>query len=441
MWDTFAPCLYIFVNYYFGHVDVVTVNAINAMSLVYMLLYPFAIQTTLRYFEDSKEPCKGLKRGVLIGTILNVLGAAIRWFGGAPNHFWILSVGQTVAALGILIMLGLQCIAQVFILSVPPRLAGEWFPDSEINLVTSIGVSANNLGVAAGCVWSPLAIKAKTMGRDIPRLLFLQGTLYAFLFFLFDDPQLILALVVLFFVYVAFQKRPNTIRATPREGDAYNQAKGLWTETSFYYMLVSYGIIMGAQCTVITLLSQILMPSFGDVITENYVGWLGFAMLLAGFPASCIIGHYLDRTLNYRYVCNTLAILFALSAAGLYIAIELGTPFGVALHFSMKNQLLMLLSLTTIAIAPALFQYASELYYPIDENIPTGYLFSTGNICGVLLVTVMGWSEDMSTKFSMRFPLLGLVAVAFTSVFFMALVKGPLKRADAANSICNRLPL
>lgn len=100
MWDTFAPCLYIFVDYYFGSVTPVTVNAINAMSLVYMLLYPFAVQPTLHYFEDSKGAGTGLKRGVMIGASLNALGAAIRWLGRSPDRFMVLSVGQVVAAFG-----------------------------------------------------------------------------------------------------------------------------------------------------------------------------------------------------------------------------------------------------------------------------------------------------------------------------------------------------
>lgn len=100
MWDTFAPCLYIFVDYYFGSVTPITVNAINAMSLVYMLLYPFAVQPTLHYFEDSKGAGTGLKRGVMIGASLNALGAAIRWLGRSPDRFMVLSVGQVVAAFG-----------------------------------------------------------------------------------------------------------------------------------------------------------------------------------------------------------------------------------------------------------------------------------------------------------------------------------------------------
>lgn len=61
-------------------------------------------------------------------------------------------------------------------LAVPPRLAGAWFPANEVNLATSIAVSANNLGIAAGCVWTPLVVHAETMATDIPKLLYQQVT-------------------------------------------------------------------------------------------------------------------------------------------------------------------------------------------------------------------------------------------------------------------------
>jgi predicted MFS family arabinose efflux permease len=59
-------------------------------------------------------------------------------------------------------------------LSIPPRLAVAWFPEDEINVATSIAVSANNLGIAAGCALTPLVVKQATHLTDVPNLLFIQ---------------------------------------------------------------------------------------------------------------------------------------------------------------------------------------------------------------------------------------------------------------------------
>lgn len=110
-WITFAPCLYIFVQYYFQHESTATTNAIHSLSSVYMMIYPFAIQFTFKYFEDrldgSQPPGNGLRRGILIGACLNALAGGIRWLGAIPSMygFGVLFLGQTIAAVGKLVFL------------------------------------------------------------------------------------------------------------------------------------------------------------------------------------------------------------------------------------------------------------------------------------------------------------------------------------------------
>lgn len=94
-------------------------------------------------------------------------------------------------------------------------------------------------------------------------------------------------------------------------------------------MLGSYCIIMGAQCAIITLLAQILIPPFKQVIDEKLVGLLGAAMLFVGFPASIGVGYYLDQTLKYRSVCILLSMVTAVSVLCLYLASEFQYLTGV----------------------------------------------------------------------------------------------------------------
>ncbi|KAI8644278.1 major facilitator superfamily domain-containing protein [Parasitella parasitica] len=399
LWITFAPCLYIFVQYYFQQESTATTNAINSLSSVYMMIYPFAIQFTFRYFEDRARglPGNGLRRGIFVGACLNAIAGGIRWLGAIPSMygFAVLFLGQTIAA-----------IAQVFMLSIPPQLAVAWFPENEINLATSIAVSANNLGIAAGCALTPLVVKQATRDTDIPNLLLI---------------QFIMCLVVLFLIWFSFRKPPPYWKSMVHEVDSADQSFILWKEKKFLYMLGSYCIIMGAQCAIITLLAQILIPPFKHFIDEKLVGLLGATMLFVGFPASIAVGFYLDQTLKYRRVCTSLSILTAVSVLCLYLSCEFGFLAGVIVSC-------LCFGLSSYAIAPAFFQFASELFYPISEIIPTGYLFTVGNMGGVFLVAVMGWSEDMSYKFSMRVPMLSLSVAMFVSVYFMAQVRGTLKR-------------
>ncbi|KAI7907462.1 major facilitator superfamily domain-containing protein [Cokeromyces recurvatus] len=395
MWITFAPCLYIFVQYYFENATTSTTNAINSLSSIYMLIYPFAIQFTFKYFEDCVG--NGLQRGILIGAVLNAIAGGIRWLGATPSLYGFITLffGQTIAAL-----------AQVFMLSIPPRLAVAWFPETEINIATSIAVSANNLGIAAGCALTPLVVKQSTRNKDIPHLLF---------------TQFIICLVVLILIWYAFQRPAPYWRSMINELNSSEQAAQLWKQKKFIYMLGSYGIIMGAQCTIITLLAQILIPPFQHVIDEKHIGLLGAIMLLVGFPASILVGYYLDRTLRYKQACTLLCIMTAFSVLGLFISCQYKLFKGVILSC-------ISFGLTSYAISPAFFQFASELFFPISEIIPTGYLFTIGNIGGVLLVAVMGWNENMTNQFSMRLPMFYLTLAMFVSIYFIHKVKGTLKR-------------
>lgn len=103
MWATFAPCLYLFVDYYFHYTSSFTVNAVNSLSSVYMFTYPAVIHFTIYIFDNmTTMPGKGLKRIILYGGMFNTLGSLVRWLGASPssNSFIILFIGQTIGSFG-----------------------------------------------------------------------------------------------------------------------------------------------------------------------------------------------------------------------------------------------------------------------------------------------------------------------------------------------------
>ncbi|KAG0168180.1 Feline leukemia virus subgroup C cellular receptor [Apophysomyces sp. BC1015] len=300
----------------------------------------------------------------------------------------------------------MAALAQVFLLAVPPRLAVSWFPENEVNLATSIAVSANNLGVAAGCALTPLMVRSKSMSNDIPRLLLI---------------QFIACLLVLVFTWFSLERFPPYTHSDNSEENSAEQSKQLWKNKSFILMLIAYGTIMGAQCAIVSLLAQILIPPFSDVLDETYIGLIGSMMLLVGVPASIGVGCYLDRTLNYRFACNLLFLSAFISVLGLYVSTELKSLLGVIVFC-------LFFGIASYAIAPAMFQYASELFYPISEIIPTGYLLTVGNIQGLILVACMGWGENISWNFTMRLPMAFLTLTMLVGAVAVSRVDGALKR-------------
>ncbi|CAG8502815.1 2017_t:CDS:2 [Scutellospora calospora] len=133
LWITFAPCLYIFMSYFSQ-----TPSSINSLSSVYMIMFPILLIPSIKFFNKY-----GIKTSIIFGAFLNALGAFLRYLGTLNKSyigFWILFLGQTI-----------DSIAQLFMLSVPSKLANIWFSEfGEQNFATSVGVTANSAGVAIG---------------------------------------------------------------------------------------------------------------------------------------------------------------------------------------------------------------------------------------------------------------------------------------------------
>lgn len=96
-------------------------------------------------------------------------------------------------------------------------------------------------------------------------------------------------------------------------------------------MAIVYGIIMGAQSALMTLLAQIVIPSFEVVLEDTYIGVLGAATLFIGLPSSVFVGYYLDLTLRYRFVCISLTIASFVSLLGLFLSCQYAYLMGVTI--------------------------------------------------------------------------------------------------------------
>ncbi|KAF6197592.1 hypothetical protein GE061_008557 [Apolygus lucorum] len=96
-------------------------------SMVYMISYMILIVPGSWALDKF-----GLKKCVVAGALGTCLGAWIKVFSTNQSAFLVTFAGQTVVA-----------ISQVFVLSVPARLAAVWFGTNEVSSACSIGVFGN----------------------------------------------------------------------------------------------------------------------------------------------------------------------------------------------------------------------------------------------------------------------------------------------------------
>jgi hypothetical protein len=90
----------------------------------------------------------------MLGALGTASGSWIKVASASPDMFVVAFVGQTLVAM-----------SQVFILSVPARLAAVWFGPNEVSSACSIGVFGNQvrLSDSACCLNSPLGARDAVM--------------------------------------------------------------------------------------------------------------------------------------------------------------------------------------------------------------------------------------------------------------------------------------
>ena len=110
----------------------VSLASVDALSSVFMWEYIPLSFPALWLLQKI-----GVRRGLLLGSLINFSGSVIRW---QFSHSYPLVYMGTVFC----------STAQLFTLAVPPLLSHSMFAPGERALATSIGVLANQLGTCAG---------------------------------------------------------------------------------------------------------------------------------------------------------------------------------------------------------------------------------------------------------------------------------------------------
>lgn len=121
-----------------------TTYELNMLSMVYMIVFVVGAFFTCTTFERW-----GVRKGVLIGSGLNALGAVLKFAPGLQYPCYAsMIVPQT-----------LNSFAQLFVLSTPPLIAAQYFPANRRAFATAVAATANSLGNAIALLVPPLIVK------------------------------------------------------------------------------------------------------------------------------------------------------------------------------------------------------------------------------------------------------------------------------------------
>ncbi|KAB0798369.1 hypothetical protein PPYR_09362 [Photinus pyralis] len=332
----------------------ISFDAVNWTSMVFLLMYIIFL-FPVSYILDKY----GLRVGVIFGSVGTCLGAWIKLASASPDRFWVLLLGQSVAA-----------VSQVFVLPTPPLLAATWFGANEVSMACGIGLSGCQVGVALGFVLPTIILKPQ---HDLIGI---------------ETDMFILALAVGIFcsIYSILTIRfftdqppspPSTARSTnlvTEKTSSKQSIAKLFTSRSYVVLLLVYGIDIGVFFVLSTTLNQVVLKYYPD--GSDDAGRIGCLITIAGTIISVVYGIILDRFKWYRQTLLATQLICSLMMFMVTFLLYQGIVFVYITY------ILLGAFLTSVMVIG--YEMAAEVTYPEPEGTPAGLLNASAQGFGIM---------------------------------------------------------
>ncbi|CAG9860891.1 unnamed protein product [Phyllotreta striolata] len=354
----------------------VSTIAADWTSTIYLAAYPL-LAIPVSYIIEKK----GLRLAGLIGCIGTFIATFIKIFSVGTNLFWVLMLGQTVAA-----------VSQLFIMCLPPKIASIWFKENEVSTACSLGVFGYDMGYLLAYILPTSLVhdsdNLNDIGEGLKILCWVLAALMA--------PVTILALL-------CFPDEPkyppNQAQATLRQIRQSHKfqkisylstLKSLLANKGFVIHLLAYSINFSIANVIIVFWSQLVLQYFPGA--EQDVGWMGFGFIVAAMVGTIIFGLILDKTRKYKQlnllinVCQTIAFLLVM----------------LSLKFESKIAVYLTICLFGFFAGPyvsAGYEFNIELTYPLDECTSMSMVMASVQTCGTVLIVSSGYLMQVMDTF------------------------------------------
>lgn len=418
--------------------------AINWTSMVYMVAYIPLIMPATWLFEQI-----GLRKAVLMGSLGTTLGATIKCFSCHQNGFSLLMFGQTIAA-----------ISQLFILSVPPRLASVWFPDDQVSLANAVGVFGNQFGIALGFV-IPQFVVSLGLKQDNEESMMDLNSIESGIYRLFIYVALI-SLIISISILSLFRDAPKYAPGMARfrqilqenvqplvalsnqsnnhdHNDNNNISIGngimnehkypFWTliaeygrDRNFILLLIAYGLNVGVFYAISTILNQMFTNHWEN--PNSLVAQLGLVMVVSGMFGSVISGYILDKTHLYRFV-NSFMYFLSLSSTIIF-AFVIDWHDKIALYITIISLGFFMTGYLVIG-----YEISNEITWPRPESVSAGMLNLSAQMFGLVLTFTGSIIVDQYGPFKVNMIFSIFLLIGF---FITTVIRTELKRQNAIDT-------
>ncbi|KAI8879536.1 MFS general substrate transporter [Backusella circina FSU 941] len=340
-----------FANSFFNNCGLST---INWFSNIFMLCYVVAGPLSSWVYDRWS-----LKVGLITGTVLQTIGAWLRYFSSFVNYptgkLALALIGQTFCAIG-----------QPFILNASTPYAAQWFSAdgrataSMISgLVSGVGMAISDLiipAIVTDTTQLPmgfLCIACITTGLTIPN------------FFIPKKPKTPPS-------YSAYTKEEHTLSFK-------DSLLSLVTNRNFLLIFTSFSIIAGLTNTVTSLLAQIVIP-YG--VSVDQAGYLGAAFIVAGLVGGFSCGYLIDKTRRHILIIKIFVPILGCMYLGLIFVVKENGYAGIM-------AICTILGFFTFALLPASLELSVECSYPVSESVSSSFLWMGSQILGLAFILSM----------------------------------------------------
>ncbi|POM74103.1 Major Facilitator Superfamily, partial [Phytophthora palmivora] len=300
---------------------------------------------------------KGLGCGVLLGGILQALGAGLRYFAcflTPAEEVYVTIFGQVLASL-----------AMPFMVNSPPLLSANWFPPSMRATSTSTALNANALGTAIVYLIAPLVVRSSD---DVPN---------------WNLSVTVLAVGSCVVAVIYFRSDPNSShKILSAASSSKQETKYDWSQwwaafkhVGFWQTVVAFS---WAECIVnafSALLDKILA---GTSINSNQVGIVGAAFIVSSLIGGQAISVQVDKKQNHKIVTIVCLLLTALSLALFQVVPK------TQVHATLVS--LLILGAVVGPIQPVVLELGVECSYPTSEATVAALQQLCGNILSAIAV-------------------------------------------------------
>lgn len=349
LWLSFAPIADYTAQYYST-----TLNAINWLSVVYLLCYLLFGLPTMWILDVL-----GLRTGILLGAWLNGIGGAIRILSGLKfvhkdSRFLVVMIGQTLAAL-----------AQPFLLGSPTKLAAVWFGADERATANMIASLSNPVGVMIANILAPIIV--------------IENSKIPWMLDFFSIPAFLGVAMATLGVCSSTPPTPPTASAEAKSEPFFLGLKKVIKNKAYLVLVVAFGSGIGLFTCLTTLLQQIICPRG---YSDELAGIAGAVLIAAGLVGGALSGLYIDKTKKFEETAKVSYGLATMSCCLLTIVTHLsGQHILVILSCG-------LFGFFAFALMPVCLEVGVECTYPVAEATSAGLQWMAGQATGIVIILI-----------------------------------------------------